>query len=407
MEEDLRGGAGHKYHRGCKIRAPPIWKGGMFALVMAAVWFTMIFSFALYSPEVQPRELALEVVAEDLNFPIQFDIASDGRIFFNEFVTGNVRVIQDGVLLEEPFVRLDVFAEGGASGLIGIAIQEPYVYIYYTYSRLSGEATCIKPPPIPICIEKLVVTNRVSRLPMTGDLAYVEEVILDYLPAGKNPDGGWDHFGGILRFGPDGKLYISVGDSVDPWAAQDMARLNGKILRINPDGSIPDDNPFPGSPIYLLGVRNVFGMDFLLDTLYFTDNGEVDHDEMNIGVAGGNYGWPYRVGNQSFSFDDTQPPDILPLFIDPLIDFTPAIAPTGMAYYDGDKLGGRPYTRVIFFGAFLHRNLTALRYDSTPVQQWRAEPVLLLDITILSMLNGPDGYLYISTFDSIHRVVLK
>ncbi|MFQ6011955.1 MAG: PQQ-dependent sugar dehydrogenase, partial [Nitrososphaerales archaeon] len=210
------------------------------------------------------------------------------------------------------------------------------------------------------------------------------------------------------RFGPDGKLYVSVGDATNHLAAQDLSMLNGKILRLNPDGTIPDDNPFPGSPIFLYGTRNVFGMDFLGNTLYFTDNGPVGHDEVNIGVAGGNFGWPYYAGNVSWAdyeagFAPTEEAIPEGNYIDSIIDFTPSVAPTGMAYYSGDKLGGRPYTRVVFLGSFLNYNLTALRLGEGG---WYIEDVLRVGFPILGMIDGPDGHLYLSTFDKIVRVIL-
>ncbi len=320
---------------------PPLGWGVAFTLVVAFLFLSGIILMAYVGDQPRPRNLTLETVAEDLWFPIKFDVHPDGRIFYNEFVNGSVRIIDNGVILEQPFATVDAFVEAGATGMIGLALHptEPYVYIFYTYSRLSGEAVCYAQNGTGNCSEEgLVVANRVSRFRDMGNVAGPEEVILEDIPAGQWAPKAWDHFGGILRFGPDGKLYVSVGDATDHLAAQDMSRLNGKILRLMPDGSIPESNPFPGSPIFLLGVRNVFGMTFIGNTLYFSDNGPIGHDEVNFGVAGGNYGWPYFAGNatwEEYAGWDEPIPD--GAYIDPIIDFTPAIAPTAMAYYDGDN----------------------------------------------------------------------
>src|SRR5207249_2447194 len=123
--------------------------------------------------------------------------------------------------------------------------------------------------------------------------------------------------------GPDGKLYVSIGDTGNPALAQDSTSLSGKILRFNKDGTIPTDNPFPGSPVYALGMRNTFGMTFHDDTgdLWITENGPEfpEFDEVNRIIAGGNYGWPVVTGIAGN-----------PLFIDPLIEITPTIAPTNI-----------------------------------------------------------------------------
>ncbi len=394
---------------------PSLGWGVVFTVAMAALFIGGIMSIAYLGDQQRdnlPKEYALETVAGDLNFPIQFDIARDGRIFFNEFVTGNIRIIEDGVLLEDPFATVDVFVDAGATGLIGIAIQEPFVYVFYTYSRLSGEAVCMGDLKPPVCEEGTVVSNRVSRFFIHDPVK--EQIIIEDLPAGKNPDGGWDHFGGILRFGPDGKLYISVGDAVNPLAAQNLSMLNGKILRLNPNGSIPEDNPFrvwshakqvfEPSPIYLYGVRNVFGMDFLLDTLYFTDNGPVGHDEINVGVAGGNFGWPYYAGNTTGPGyeDEGDIPEPVGTYIEPIMDFTPAIVPTGIAHYFGGNLG----SSMLVFGSFLDRDLMRLRLD-TDTRAWYVEDLFHMEgFSTLSMLYGTDGFLYLSTFDKIVRVIL-
>ena len=118
-------------------------------------------------------------------------------------------------------------------------------------------------------------------------------VIVDDLPIGASI-----HNGGRIAFGPDGKLYVTIGDTSRPETAQDAEALKGKILRYNPDGSILADNPIPGSPVYALGLRNPFGLAFRPETgeLFATDNGPAGNDELNVIRAGANYGWPEAVG---------------------------------------------------------------------------------------------------------------
>src|SRR5262249_17531931 len=132
-----------------------------------------------------------------------------------------------------------------------------------------------------------------------------------------------NHDGGYLRFGPDGKLYVQVGEFNEQDLAQNVSSRLGKILRMNPDGSVPQDNPFPNSLVYAWGVRNGFGMDFDRQTgqLLETEAGPDRDDEINIIVAGGNYGWPICM-----DFCNN------PALIKPIASFTPVVTPTGIAY---------------------------------------------------------------------------
>jgi glucose/arabinose dehydrogenase len=114
-----------------------------------------------------------------------------------------------------------------------------------------------------------------------------------------NIPGGSIHNGGRIAFGPDGKLYVTTGDASSPDSAQDLASLAGKILRLNADGTVPSDNPFPNSPVYSYGHRNPQGLAWQPGTnqLYATEHGSSAHDEVNRIMPGGNYGWPTAQGN--------------------------------------------------------------------------------------------------------------
>jgi glucose/arabinose dehydrogenase len=164
-------------------------------------------------------------------------------------------------------------ASRGEGGLLGIAVQEEYLYAYFTGAD----------------------DNRIARFELTGDpgaLALgVGSVILDGIPAGSN------HNGGRIAFGPDGMLYATTGDAGDQSAAQDLQSLGGKILRITPDGDVPGDNPFPNSPVFTSGHRNPQGIGWDSDgRMYASEFGQDTWDELNVIEAGGNYGWPEVEG---------------------------------------------------------------------------------------------------------------
>lgn len=194
---------------------------------------------------------------------------------------------------------------GGEGGLLGIAVspaaagtQPEYLYAYSTAAN----------------------GNRVERYPVTGapgSLAIGDPTtIIDALPSAAS------HNGGRIAFGPDGMLYVTVGDAAQTWLSQDLSSLGGKILRLTPDGGVPADNPFEGSPVYSYGHRNPQGIAWAADgTMYSSEFGQDTWDELNVITAGGNYGWPEVEGIAGDS-----------RFTDPVQQWRPADAsPSGIA----------------------------------------------------------------------------
>jgi glucose/arabinose dehydrogenase len=216
-------------------------------------------------------------------------IAPDGRIFVSQ-QGGQLRVVQNGTLLPTPFVSLSVNSIG-ERGLLGIAFdpnyaQNRFVYVYHTTNAVENGQN--------------VVFNEVSRF--TADpnnpnvaLPNSQTRILRL----ENLSGATNHNGGAIQFGADGKLYVAVGDNATPSHSQTLNNRLGKVLRLNPDGSIPSDNPFfntatgENRSIYLMGLRNPFTMDIQNSTglLYVNDVGQSRWEEINRAIAGANYGW--------------------------------------------------------------------------------------------------------------------
>jgi len=247
--------------------------------------------------------------------PTAMAFAPDGRIFIC-LQTGQLRVIKNGILLADPFVSLTVDSSG-ERGLLGIAFDpnfssNQFVFVYYTVPGAPAH-------------------NRVSRFTANGDVAIVgsETVILDLNDLANGPV----HNGGPIHFGPDGKLYIGVGENNNPSNSQTVANLLGKMLRINSDGTIPSDNPstFPritASPsginraIWAVGFRNPFTFAFQPGTgrLFINDVGQNTSEEINDGIAGSNYGWNLCEGICS-------PPNTN--FRDPLFHYGHVISATG------------------------------------------------------------------------------
>jgi putative heme-binding domain-containing protein len=238
------------------------------------------------APLTLPPGFKVEVVATGLTGATALEAAPDGRLFVCE-QTGTLRVIKNGKLLAEPFVKLPVDATW-ERGLIGVTVapdfpKTPHVFVCYVAAR-----------PYPHHV--------VSRFVAAGDVAEPgsETVLLegdDQTKLGGTVPAG--HQGGAIHFGKDGKLYIAIGDQTAGAPAQRLDTFQGKLLRINPDGGIPDDNPFLKQTtgkyraIWALGLRNPFAFAVEAGTgrIFIDDVGGVN-EEINEGVAGANYGWP-------------------------------------------------------------------------------------------------------------------
>ena len=235
------------------------------------------------SPLVRNIILA-EGKVTDAAWPVALAAAPDGRLFYAELLTGNIRILQGGKVLPKPFATIEDVSNFRESGFLGLALHPdfattPYVYAMYVVDNPSTG---------------IPSGQRVVRFRDVDDIGQDYTVIVDNLPAVTITF----HNGGRIAFGPDGMLYVSIGDTGEKELAQDPKRLEGSILRYNPDGSIPRDNPIPGSPVYAIGLRNVFGFAFQPNTgfLYATDNGPGGFDEVNRVEAGHNYGWPLHIG---------------------------------------------------------------------------------------------------------------
>jgi glucose/arabinose dehydrogenase len=306
------------------------------------------------------------VVATGLEVPWALAFSPDGRIFITER-PGRLRVISGGVLLPQPVAVLPV-ASVRESGLLGLALdpefeENHFLYVYYTYRE--GRA----------------LWNRVVRLTESGGRAGEPVVLLEGIP------GATIHDGGRLRFGPDGRLYITAGDSARELLAPELSSLAGKVLRLNPDGSIPHDNPFPGSPIFSYGHRNPQGLAWQPATgqLFATEHGPQGHDEVNIIGAGSNYGWPAAKGRQGAERG----------FSLPVAESGGGTwAPSGATFYTGSHF---PQWQGHLFFAGL-RSTALWHMDPAAAQPLEPQPLLKGQYGRLrDVVQGPGGFLYLLT----------
>lgn len=318
---------------------------------------------------IGPDNPAIEVVWDNLAFPSGIAVAPDGRIVFTELQQGNVRIIgADGVLAPEPFVHVDV-ATRGEVGLLSIALAPDFEttgFVYVLRSVPDDQGRAVK--------------HQVLRFRDAGGVGADETAIVDNLPA----SGTGLHNGGAIAFGPDGMLYVSVGDNEQPLRAGDPASPLGKILRYTPEGQTPDDNPSAGSPVFAMGFRNVFGLAFQPFTgrLWVTENGPDANDELNLVEAGSHYGWP-----------DVRGPAGRPPFVDPALDLSPSVGVSGIAFLDA---------RTLYFCDVVTATLHLVELTGAQLDRVGRHELVGRGCGV-AIARAPDGTLYFSDDRAIYR----
>ncbi len=320
-----------------------------------------------------PPGFAWSEVASGITGATAMAVAPDGRVFVCE-QTGALRVVKDGTLLERPFLRVEVDS-WWERGLIGVALDPNFLKNGFVYVCYVAKA------PYP--------HHKVGRFTARGDVAVEGSEVVLLEGDDQNPIGGqypFGHQGGALHFGRDGTLYLGLGEQSVGWPAQRMDMLQGKILRINPDGSIPADNPFVATTkgkyraIWALGARNPFTFAVQPESgrIAIGDVGGV-REEINVGAAGANYGWPTVEHGPTADARFRGP-----------IHHYPTSSVTGLAFVPRDSAFPPEYRGRLLFADFMLGWIKALDPD---------QPRDILDFgrgfrRVSDMAFAPDGSLY-------------
>ncbi len=303
--------------------------------------------FRSFFPSVSPPPAAvspsasssqINIIAQGLEVPWAMAFLPDGSMLVTER-PGRLRLIDPiGQLQAEPVITVSEVITQGEGGLLGLAVNSPHVYLYYTYST-DGNATF----------------NRVVRYTYQDRTLTGAQILVDAIP------GSIFHNGGRLKFGPDGYLYITTGDAQNPSLAQDPKSPAGKILRLSPDDKLE---------IYSLGHRNPQGLAWDdSDQLWITEHGDSAQDEINLIKSGQNYGWPLLRGDQ------TRP------------GFTPPILHSGTDTWA--PAGAIWYLEKLYFTGLRGQALFSF---SPLASHLKSQYGRLRDIVL-----GPDGYFYVAT----------
>jgi len=335
--------------------------GGIIAAIIFAIliWVSPSNPPPIPEPTTEYGNEYVQILATNLEKPWAIDFAGD-KIFVTEKV-GRVRVIESGVLLDDPLATLRT-ANIFDGGLLGIAVhpafdKNHFIYVYYTYEKDD------------------ILWNKILRITESNNKLVAAKTIFDKIPGSAYSNGG------IIKFGPDGKLYVGTGSVSDSHGPQDIQSLEGKILRLNDDGTIPDDNPFSDSPVFSFGHMNPKGLGWdNVGNLFVTEMGPSKNDEINLVQSGGNYGWPEQEcsGNEEF--------------IDPINCYDPAIEPGGIVFYYGDKI---KLENSLVLASLRASHLFNLEIDEDGVKSQKS--ILSGLGRIRDVAVGPDGYLYLIT----------
>jgi len=348
-----------------------------FKLLRFGIFFLYLMGAKLNAQP--PADFEEKLVIGNLGPSIAMAFAPDGRLFISD-KTGKIRIMKNGAVLTKPFLELPVILEG-ERGLQGIAFDpnfasNHYLYVFYTYA--------------------VGTVNRISRFTAEHLDPDVVEPNSEVVLVDSIATAIW-HNGGALHFGRDGMLYASTGDALQPHWAQSLARLEGKILRLDPSSYpniIPADNPFVGTAgargeIWALGLRNpfTFGIDPATGMMFFNDVGQSAWEEVNLGRRGANYGWPLCEGHCA----DTS-------FQNPAYAYNhdEGRAITGGAFYRGSQFPAE-YSGDYFFADFTGDWIKRLKVSTNEVTTFTTNVnTAPIDIDI-----GPDGSLYFLTLSSL------
>ncbi len=324
-----------------------------------------------------------EVVLSDASIPVRMALAPDGRLFYAELQTGQIRIVspQTG-LLAAPFARVDV-ASGEEKGILGLALDPQFSTNGYVY------------------VHATVRTNnttdqyhaQIIRYAALQNLGVNPTVLVDHLPAADL------HNGGDILFDHQGNLFVGRGDLTAPHRAQLTGDTAGKVLRYTKDGGVPADNPFPGSAEWARGLRNTFALALHPHTgdLFGADAGPASDDKLNFLSAGKNFLWGMQEEPQGHSVGYS------------IRIWPEVITPTALLFHSGNG-GFDDYRHQLFVTSYNSENIRVVHLTGDAFTDFIKEETFAEFETSdfsnkpLHVIEAPDGSLYVSTFDTIYRV---
>ena len=370
----------------------------MASVINAAIAAVSMASDQVLPPAPQParvisRGYKVVEIVRGLNHPWSMAFLPDGSMLVTERV-GRLRLVKDGKLLAQPIGGVPPVLTGSQAGLFDVVLHPAFAQnhlLYLTYAAGTRVAN----------------GTRVARARFDGTNLQDLQVIFQALPL-KDTN---NHYGGRIAFLPDGTFALGIGEGFEyREKAQDLSSDLGKIVRLNDDGTVPHDNPFIGQPsvrpeIYTWGHRNPQGLlfDAQRGILYETEHGPRGGDELNIIVAHRNYGWPVVTYGMDYSGAYVSPYTQRPGLEQPVIYWTPSIAPSGIAIYRGEQFPA--WKGDLFAGALSFRHLRRIHLDEQGNVVDQEQLLNDLRWRIRDVRAPADGYLYVCTDEDDGRVL--
>ena len=377
-------------------RAAPVAAGFLFAALLLALTFPGMPLAAAQEFRSEDGPFRVMTIATGLEHPWGLAFLPDGRMLVTER-PGRLRVVTPQGKLSEPVAGVPAVYEVGQGGLLDVALDPDFAanrLVYLSFAEADGEVA-----------GTAVARGRFVEDENGGGRLENVTVIFRQKPKVEGPN----HWGSRLVFAPDGTLFVTLGERFQRDRAQRPGEHLGKLVRINPDGSVPKDNPFRGNAttlpeIWSLGHRNVQGAAINPSTgkLWTVEHGARGGDEINIPEAGKNYGWPIITYGRDYSFLPIGEGTSKPGLEQPIYYWDPSIAPSGMAFYTGDRFPA--WRGDLFVGALAEQVLVRLGLDGDKVTH---EERLLgaLDERIRDVRQGPDGLLWLLTDSPEGRIL--
>jgi len=332
--------------------------------------------------ESKSGPIKVETVANKLQYPWCLAFLPDGRMLVTER-PGRLRIVAKDGMVSAPLKGVPGVVADGQGGLLDVALDPNFAsngLVYLSYSEPGDDGNA---------------GTAVARGKLGENSLDNVEVIFRQKP---KVDGGL-HFGSRLIFSPDGKLFVTLGERFKFAPAQDLSSHLGKIVRINPDGSVPDDNPFVGQDgklpeIWSYGHRNAQGGAIHPETgkLWENEFGPEGGDELNIPEAGKNYGWPVVSWGDHYDGKKIPKPPTHPEFADAIYHWTPVISPSGMTFYTADAIPG--WKGNLLIGGLSSQAIVRLTLDGEKVT---GEERIPMGVRIRDVVQGPDGAVYALT----------
>jgi aldose sugar dehydrogenase len=355
-------------------------------VALAAVFAALLFAGprAEHVIDTQAGRIQVQTVAGGLEHPWGLASLPDGHMLVTER-PGRLRIVSKEGRLSEPLAGIPRVLAEGQGGLLDVALDPSFVsnrLIYLSYAE-PGEGGA---------------STAVARAQL-GDGALRDiQVIFRQQPKVSGPN----HFGSRLVFSPDGKLFVTLGERFKFEPAQDLLNHLGKLVRINPDGSVPRDNPFVGRAgvkpeIWSYGHRNIQGAAIHPGSgaLWVNEFGARGGDELNIPEPGRNYGWPLVSWGRHYFGKDIPDPPTRPDLAQSIYHWTPVISPSGMTFYTGEVFPG--WRGNLLIGGLSSQALVRLVLDG---QRVTGEERIPMGARIRDVSQGPDGAVYLLTDQS-------